>query len=88
MVVVVVGDNFRFVINISNYWHVSPVSPVSLVSPVSPVNLVSLVSPVSPVMVSILLYCCATYSQKEKFPKSHDLNGFIDKNPGRNATLL
>ena len=23
-----------------------------------------------------------------KFPKSHDLNGLIDENPGRNATLL
>ena len=39
-------------------------------------------------MVSILLYRCATYSQKEKFPKSHDLNGLIDKNPGKNATRL
>ena len=39
--VVVMGDNFKFVINISNCWHVSPVSLVS------PVNFVSLVSPVS-----------------------------------------
>ena len=30
-------------------------------------------------MVSILLYHCATYSQKEKFPKSHDPNGLIER---------
>ena len=30
-------------------------------------------------MVSILLYIRVTYSQKEKFPKSHDPNGLIDK---------
>ena len=39
-------------------------------------------------MVSILLYHRVTYSQKEKFPKSHDPNGLIDKNPGRNANSL
>ena len=32
-------------------------------------------------MVSILLYHCATYSQKEKFPKSHDPNGLIERTP-------
>ena len=25
------------------------------------------------------LYHCATYSQKEKFPKSHDPNGLIER---------
>ena len=30
-------------------------------------------------MVSILLYRHATYSQKEKFPKSHDPNGLIER---------
>ena len=39
-------------------------------------------------MVSILLYHCTTYSQKEKFPEFTRPDGLIDKNPCRNATRL